>query len=112
MAQHLLGLFFVLSDTHCLRLRNDVDSSRFFCIHSRKEDSVLPHAYYWKDDGFKTEFCKTDNWNHLWFIITVSSYLKHSADKKTVALLYPIVQKSLEIHLTINYELSVMSFPN
>jgi hypothetical protein len=83
----------VLFDLHYVK-------NGYHFLHSlTKEDSVLPHAYYWKDDVFKTEFCKTDNWNHLWFIITVSSYLKHSADKKTVALLYPIVRKSLKMML-------------
>ncbi len=36
MAQHLLGLFFVLSDTHCLRLSNDVNPMlwvAFYFLH-------------------------------------------------------------------------------
>ncbi len=60
-------------------------------------DSVLCHAYYWKDDGFKTEFCGTDNWNHLWFIILANSYMKHSADTNTVRQLFPILQKSIRM---------------
>ncbi|HEX9654396.1 MAG TPA: hypothetical protein VGA99_11845, partial [bacterium] len=62
-----------------------------------KSDSVLPHAHYWRDDGFKTEFCASDNWNHLWFIILTSSYLKHSVDRETVASLYPMLMKSLAL---------------
>ena len=69
-------------------------------IHSlTKADSVLPHAYYWQDTEFKTEFCGTDNWNHLWFLILSSSYLKHSNDIQTVELLYPILLKSLNMML-------------
>jgi len=64
-----------------------------------RADSVLPHAYYWRDDGFKTEFCSSDNWNHLWFIILASSYLKHTSDTTTVALLYPMIRKSLNVML-------------
>ncbi len=63
-------------------------------------DSVLAHAYYWKDDHYETELCGADNWNHLWFIISASAYLKHSADTETVAMLYPILRKSLAMMLT------------
>lgn len=64
-----------------------------------KPDSVLPHAYYWKDTRFTTEFCSSDNWNHLWFIIMTSKYLKHSNDLETVQALYPILTKSLDMML-------------
>ena len=62
-------------------------------------DSILPHAYYWRDSDFQTEFCGSDNWNHLWFIILTSSYLKHAADIATVESLYPILKKSLNMML-------------
>jgi hypothetical protein len=62
-------------------------------------DSALPHAYYWRDDGFKTEFCASDNWNHLWFIILAGSYLKHSGDRETLLQLYPLLEKSLALML-------------
>ncbi len=64
-----------------------------------KDDSVLAHAYYWKDTQFKTEYCSSDNWNHLWFIIAASSYLKHSADYVTLKLLFPMLKKSLQMML-------------
>ena len=64
-----------------------------------REDSVLPHAYYWKDDGYRTETCSSDNWNHLWFILSVNAYLKHTADVETVNMLYPILQKSIHLLL-------------
>lgn len=60
---------------------------------------VLAHAYYWRDDGFKTEIANADNWNHLWFVLLTSSYYKHSADKQTVELLLPMVRNSLRIML-------------
>jgi hypothetical protein len=64
-----------------------------------KEDRILPHAYYWKDGQYVTEFCTSDNWNHLWFIIVASSYLKHSGDEQTVDDLFPILKKSLNMAL-------------
>lgn len=64
-----------------------------------RKDSILAHARYWKDDHFQTEFCNSDNWNHLWFIILASSYLKHSADIKTIRAIFPILKKSLNLML-------------
>lgn len=62
-------------------------------------DSILPHAYYWRDGGYQTEFCATDNWNHLWFIIVSGSYLRHSGDAQTCAAIFPMLQKSLSMML-------------
>jgi glycogen debranching enzyme len=64
-----------------------------------KEDSILPHAYYWKDDRFVTEYCQSDNWNHLWFIIAAGSYLKHSDDIETIRSVFPVISKSLKMML-------------
>jgi glycogen debranching enzyme len=64
-----------------------------------RADSVLPHAYYWREDRFVTELANADNWNHLWFILLAASYLKHSDDTATVAALYPVLQKSLALML-------------
>jgi hypothetical protein len=64
-----------------------------------KSDSILPHAYYWKDNQFVTEYCQSDNWNHLWFIIAASSYLKHSDDIETIGSIFPILSKSLKMML-------------
>ena len=49
-------------------------------IMSLSEGNVIPHAYYWRDDGYKTEVCTPDDWNHLWFILLNGSYLRHTAD--------------------------------
>jgi len=65
-------------------------------VASLSKEDIIPHAYYWKDDGFKTEYATPDNWNHLWFILVTGSYLRHSMDDSTGKLLYPIVTKSLE----------------
>ncbi len=65
-----------------------------------REDSILPHAYYWKDGQYVTEFCGTDNWNHFWFIILSNSYLKHSGDSATIRQLYPILMKSIRMVMT------------
>lgn len=64
-----------------------------------KKDSVLAHAYFWKDARFVTEYCDPDNWNHLWFIITASSYLKHSSDFETLESIFPMLRKSLHLML-------------
>lgn len=65
-----------------------------------QSDSILPHAYYWRDDGFKTEFASADNWNHLWFAILCGTYLKHSNDLPTLKNIYPILKKSVEMALS------------
>ena len=71
-----------------------------FYIASLSKENVIPHAYYWRDDGFKTEYCAPDNWNHLWFILAASSYYRHSLDSATLDALYPLLSKSIELVLT------------
>jgi hypothetical protein len=77
------------------RVRNDLV---YVADHAR--DSIIPHAYYWRDDGYKTEWCTPDDWNHLWFIITTASYLRHSLDSATCRMLYPLLRKSVHEVLT------------
>ena len=67
---------------------------------SLAKDSVIPHAYYWRDDGFKTEYCEPENWNHLWFILVTGSYLRHSLDDSTGLVLYPSIRRSIHDLLT------------
>jgi hypothetical protein len=69
-------------------------------VASLAKDSVIPHAYYWRDDGYKTEFCTPSNWNHLWFIEVSASYLRHSLDTAAVRRLYPLLVKSLSEVMT------------
>ncbi len=61
---------------------------------------TLPHAYYWKDSTYATEYAGADNWNHLWFIIVSSRFLRHSGDRETVATLQPLLRRSLHLALT------------
>ena len=63
-------------------------------------DSILPHARYWKDSTYVTEFANADNWNHLWVVILAASYLKHSGDTLTVGAMLPTLQKSLALMLS------------
>lgn len=71
----------------------------FIASHSRA-DSVIPHAYYWKDSAFVTEYADPDNWNHFWFIITSSKYLLHSNDISFIKKLYPLIYKSVNLALS------------
>jgi hypothetical protein len=64
-------------------------------VASHAKDNIIPHAYYWRDNGFKTEYCTPENWNHLWFIILTARYLRHSGNDSVGNLLYPLVTKSL-----------------
>lgn len=73
------------------RVKNDLR----FIKKLANEEKIIPHAYYWKDSSFVTEFADHDNWNNFWFIIVASEYLKHSGDKKFSEELYPYVEKSL-----------------
>jgi hypothetical protein len=77
------------------RVRTDLNY-----VASLAKDTIIPHAYYWRDDGFKTEYCTPDNWNHFWFIIVNGTYLRHSHDRATARALYPLVTKSLQQILT------------
>lgn len=94
--------------THDLLMTNlgavnfDLDRVRknLLYVASLAQDSVIPHAYYWRDDGYKTELCTPSNWNHLWFIEVSASYLRHSLDTSTIRQLYSLIQKSLSEVLT------------
>ena len=71
-------------------------------------NGIIPHARYWRDDGFKTELCTPDNWNHLWFIEIVARYLRHTTDTAEVARLFPLVRRSLGEILTQRHGDSLM----
>lgn len=55
-------------------------------------NKILPHAYYWKDGQYQTEFASSDNWNNFWYIIVSASYLRHSNDIELLRRLYPWLQ--------------------
>ncbi len=94
--------------THDLLMTNlgavnfDLDrvKNNLLYVASLAKDSIIPHAFYWKDDGFKLEMCTPSNWNHLWFIEVSASYLRHSLDTATIKQLYPLISKSLSEILT------------
>ncbi len=83
----LAGVNFDLS-----RVRQDLE---FIVSHANK-DYVIPHAYYWLDSSFTTEYADPANWNNFWFVIVSSSYLKHSLDTSLVRNIYPYITKSLK----------------
>ena len=53
-----------------------------YIISLADTDKTIPHAYYWKDTKYKTEFAGTENWNHFWFTLVCASYLRHTGDKE------------------------------
>jgi len=73
------------------RVKNDLK----FIIKHADENNVIPHAYYWKDDKFKTEYAGTENWNHFWFMLVAARYLRHSKDIDFAKELYPYLQQSI-----------------
>lgn len=77
------------------RVKNDL----LFLAKHKSPDDVLPHAYYWKDSSYATEYSEKDSWNHLWFLILCGKYLRHSGDLQTLETLYPIINKSINITL-------------
>ena len=74
------------------------DNLLYVATHAK--DNIIPHAYYWRDDGFKTEYCTPANWNHLWFVLVSASYLRHSQDTNIGIALLPLITKSIEEVLT------------
>ncbi len=77
------------------RVKDDL----LYTIEHANSDYVIPHAYYWKDSSYTTEYAESDNWNHFWFIINAASYLRHSGDLATLEKLYPYLTKSLNLSL-------------
>ena len=74
------------------RVKKDLE----YIIKHADSKKIIPHAYYWKDNRYATEYVLSDNWNHFWFIILSSKYLRHSNDIATLKTLYPFITKSLE----------------
>lgn len=74
------------------RVKNDLE----FIIKHATEDKIIPHAYYWRDDRYVTEYTTPDNWNHFWFILLSASYLRHSGDISMLEKLYPCIETSLK----------------
>lgn len=77
------------------RVKNDLK----YIISLADTDKTIPHAYYWKDSTYKTEFAGTENWNHFWFTLVCARYLRHSGDSKFVEQLYPYIEQSIKTAL-------------
>lgn len=73
------------------RVKQDLE----FIVQHASDEKIIPHAYYWKDNQFQTEFAASDNWNHFWFVQLTASYLRHSHDLTTAKQLLPFVEKSV-----------------
>jgi len=74
------------------RVRRDIE----YIIRHADRDLVIPHAYYWKDGKYVTEYASSDNWNNFWFVQVAAKYLRHSGDTAFVAKLYPYLTVCLE----------------
>lgn len=70
-----------------------------FIIKHANENNIIPHAYYWKDTTYMTEYAGTENWNHFWFTLLSARYLRHTKDIEFAERLYPYVNKSIETAL-------------
>lgn len=74
------------------RVKNDLK----YIISLADSNKTIPHAYYWKDSTFKTEFAGTENWNHFWFTLVCARYLRHSSDSTFLNQLYPFINQSIK----------------
>jgi hypothetical protein len=74
------------------RVKNDLK----FIISLADSNNTIPHAYYWKDTAYKTEFAGTENWNHFWFTLVCARYLRHSGDSTFLIQLYPFINQSIK----------------
>lgn len=78
------------------RVKQDLE----FILSLAGDDFVIPHAFYWKDDRFATEFATPDNWNHFWFVIVAGTYLRHSGDLDLIRTMAPYLEKSISEFMT------------
>ncbi|MDD5766505.1 MAG: hypothetical protein PHW79_09715 [Candidatus Marinimicrobia bacterium] len=74
------------------RVRRDLD----YIVRHADKDLVIPHAYYWKDGKYVTEFASSDNWNNFWFVQVTAKYLRHSGETEFAAKLYPYLTVCVE----------------
>ncbi|MCK9243791.1 MAG: hypothetical protein M0R34_02900 [Candidatus Marinimicrobia bacterium] len=74
------------------RVRRDLD----YIIRHADQNHIIPHAYYWKDGKYVTEYASSDNWNNFWFVQVSAKYLRHSGDRAFLEKLYPFIAKSIE----------------
>ncbi len=77
------------------RVKNDLK----YIISLADTNKTIPHAYYWKDTEYKTEYAGTENWNHFWFSLVSARYLRHSGDLEFLNQLYPYIEQSIKTAL-------------
>ena len=70
-----------------------------FIISLADSENTIPHAYYWKDSTYKTEFAGSENWNHFWFTLVCARYLRHTDDVDFLKQLYPYIKRSIQLAL-------------
>ena len=71
------------------------DDLSFIIKHANK-DNVIPHAYFWKDSAYATEYAGPENWNNFWFMLVASRYLRHSNDIEFAEKIFPYVKRGFE----------------
>jgi len=89
----LTDLAAVFFDTH--RVKRDLE----FIIQHADSLNTIPHAYYWRDDRYVTEYALSDNWNHFWFTLVSARYLRHTGDAAFLENLYPYIERSIRLAL-------------
>ncbi|MDO8794434.1 MAG: amylo-alpha-1,6-glucosidase [Vicinamibacterales bacterium] len=89
------------------RVKNDLQ----YIVSLADTDRTIPHAYYWKDTKYITEYAGTENWNHLWFTLVCARYLRHSGDRQLLEQLYPYIEKSIKTALKNKGEDDLMWSP-
>ncbi len=70
-----------------------------FIVSLADSENTIPHAYYWKDSTYKTEFAGSENWNHFWFTLVCARYLRHTGNNEFMEELYPYIKRSIQLAL-------------
>jgi hypothetical protein len=81
-----------------------VKSDLSFIVDHADNNKVIPHAFYWQDSSFVTEYADSDNWNHFWFVIASSKYLLRSGDTQFLEKIYPVIQKSITMAMSNRHD--------
>ncbi|MDZ7374245.1 MAG: hypothetical protein ONB23_09785 [candidate division KSB1 bacterium] len=84
----------------CLFDPRQVRRDLLFLARHADSAATLPHAYYWRDDRYVTEFASADNWNHAWLLLVAGRYYRHTQDRETLQQIWPMLGRSLQLSLT------------
>lgn len=77
------------------RVKSDLE----YIVSLADTDGTIPHAYYWQDTKYTTEYAGPENWNHFWFTLVSARYLRHTGDRRFLSRLYPYIEKSIHTAL-------------